>query len=1063
MRLSALAALAALFGAAGLGAAEPVPVIPTPVSHEAYWLQEAEQFGYAPGFDPQVVGFDAANRPYLRSGSQVLTLDAAGNWVGSDFAAAIRAACPAWDGNFRQGDFSESHVVFDDTDTATIVVNASRSNLHQVFLLTSTDYCRTWRVTPVPGNGGYRTFTLLEHRDGHNRLPGLPPLLVGVPPPGADAEAAPCFGIDLYLPQRLPDGSVDVGQPLHVTDDGFVIPIHSGAGNMLFSTPGKTHVFWAAATPVPGHETAGTATYGRTFDHATRSLGPVVFLGYGGSGKPDNHNLPAVTADSQGYLHLLLGAHHDRFAYRRSLQPGALDAWTEPELVGRPRVASGGSYTYVGLVCDSRDNLHCLARWAGDAYFFRLAYLRKPAGKPWEPHRVLVSPFRGMYGCWYHKLTIDRHDKLYCNYVSFSGQLSNGEAAAFSYKFPALANSWAQGYGALRSRALLASSDGGNEWHLGVTADFQPGTALAPAPPPAAPPPLPAPRFVAPLAQLGGAVGALAAWGPETAAAIGNRLVLFTFAADGQPQVAAQSPLLPDPVRGLAATERHLCAATARKLLVYERDPVRGLREVASLALGSFGGRLALIGDVLFVLNGDSGALAFRIAADGKPTALGRIGKLPAFDLAVIDRTAYVAAGNQGLALWDLANPAKPLPTKVLPYVQTDRATGTWAVAAVSGYPVLGAAPSSDVPLRVLDPANPSRELYRQHEGTWAWGRKVAANGKLAYYPGPGFIAVLDFSNPAAPKTLAQLPAPGNVQQLLLQDQRLLASAGTDGLLVFDCRDPAAPRLLQHYAEPVCPWGLAVAEGRAVLADWAAGVATLNLATAAQPAPLGLLAKPPAPKPLPYTPPPNYPSRFRAVLLGQTALVPAGPEGLLIVDLRDPARPALAGTWKSEHPLRDLAASGTLGYAAEAGLGLRLLDLGTPSQPRPLGTLANPREVLAVAAQGDLLALGEAIVARRGDLRLFTGAAAGRPVPAGSLALPVEVYGLAFAPDGLLYLALANRGLGIVDVRDPAQPRLLGTVRTTGEPWGLAVNGELLYAAAGPAGLLTLDRRALLP
>lgn len=56
----------------------------------------------------------------------------------------------------------------------------------------------------------------------------------------------------------------------------------------------------------------------------------------------------------------------------------------------------------------------------------------------------------------------------------------------------------------------------------------------------------------------------------------------------------------------------------------------------------------------------------------------------------------------------------------------------------------------------------------------------------------------------------------------------------------------------------------------------------------------------------------------------------------------------------------------------------------------------------------------------------------------------------AFVSDGLA-------GLAILDVADPASPRLLGRVATGGQARGLALDGRFAYVAAGSAGLVVVD------
>lgn len=57
----------------------------------------------------------------------------------------------------------------------------------------------------------------------------------------------------------------------------------------------------------------------------------------------------------------------------------------------------------------------------------------------------------------------------------------------------------------------------------------------------------------------------------------------------------------------------------------------------------------------------------------------------------------------------------------------------------------------------------------------------------------------------------------------------------------------------------------------------------------------------------------------------------------------------------------------------------------------------------------------------------------------------------------LAYVAAAEGGLFIVDIRNPAQMVTVGRLDTDGEAWDLFVEGSYVYLADGPAGLLVIE------
>jgi hypothetical protein len=126
-----------------------------------------------------------------------------------------------------------------------------------------------------------------------------------------------------------------------------------------------------------------------------------------------------------------------------------------------------------------------------------------------------------------------------------------------------------------------------------------------------------------------------------------------------------------------------------------------------------------------------------------------------------------------------------------------------------------------------------------------------------------------------------------------------------------------------------------------------------------------------------------------------TAFVAAGPNGLQVVDLTDPTRPAILGATFADHDVRGVA-TGENGIvlAAAASDGLLVADVSDPRAPRVLS-------------------------------ELFTG----------GHALSVHVVGRT------AYLADGWGGVRTIDVSDPSKPKSLGAVPTAGWAWHIAIDG----------------------
>lgn len=115
--------------------------------------------------------------------------------------------------------------------------------------------------------------------------------------------------------------------------------------NRIVTHGGKTHVAWLDS-PAEGFRVRIA-----TFDRKLGQWSPTYTVGEA----KDNHGGPALTIDSQGYLHLTYFPHHDPFRYRRSKRPNDASEWED-------EVQFGERLTYPTLICGRDDTLYFTAR-----------------------------------------------------------------------------------------------------------------------------------------------------------------------------------------------------------------------------------------------------------------------------------------------------------------------------------------------------------------------------------------------------------------------------------------------------------------------------------------------------------------------------------------------------------------------------------------------------------------------------------------------------------------------------------------------------------------------------
>lgn len=443
-----------------------MPIVLRPFAHENV------QFGYAPDYMTNEVYFDRQNRPAIRQRTEstygttgVYLLETDGTWVHRGFLDAIRAAYPDYRSAYGAGGFLGAKIAFDGQNGMYTMLQANAQGRRFPVLLFSPDRGLSWQVYELPG----AVFDI-EQFTGHNTLDGPPPILLYVPTGPHPATYASYNDLLIVIPRREGDRLI-IGEPTLVAHNCLGSCQHSGGPASTVTRDGRTHIVWGEISGNPdgtGADERGVPEFVATYDHATGAVGEKVMLGYGPPVN-DVHNVPAITMDSEGYLHVLIGSHGQAFQYARSLRPNdAYAGWTEtvPILTQGFRTAEGefGRQTYISLVCDQNDTLHTAFRqwrqgvdeYHGGAIYAALSIQHKPKEGGWSNAEPLVIPVSSGYSIWYHKLTVDRLGALYLSYSYWT------DDETYQGMFP----------DRYHNPAVITSRDGGATWKLVETADF---------------------------------------------------------------------------------------------------------------------------------------------------------------------------------------------------------------------------------------------------------------------------------------------------------------------------------------------------------------------------------------------------------------------------------------------------------------------------------------------------------------------------------------------------------------------------------------------------------------
>ena len=192
---------------------------------------------------------------------------------------------------------------------------------------------------------------------------------------------------------------------------------------------------------------------------------------------------------------------------------------------------------------------------------------------------------------------------------------------------------------------------------------------------------------------------------------------------------------------------------------------------------------------------------------------------------------------------------------------------------------------------------------------------------------------------------------------------------------------------------------------------------------------------------------------FGLAVQGNYACVGEG-SSLLVMNISNPANPALFGRLPLPGKVMDIALFGQYAYVADADAGLQVVDISNPAAPVLKGYYLTPgwangivilggRVYLADGAGLEILDLANPILPALLSSTNFNG-------NADDVALVVK-------PSGVFAYLSSGGTLAIVDVSQPLSPNLRGSTSIGSWTPSLAVSGDYVFAAASFGGMKTLD------
>jgi len=177
-------------------------------------------------------------------------------------------------------------------------------------------------------------------------------------------------------------------------------------------------------------------------------------------------------------------------------------------------------------------------------------------------------------------------------------------------------------------------------------------------------------------------------------------------------------------------------------------------------------------------------------------------------------------------------------------------------------------------------------------------------------------------------------------------------------------------------------------------------------------------------------------------------------EGLVEVDITNPAKMLSPGSFFLDGYARDVVTSGSLAFAVDSPTGLYVFDLARPGPLEPIATMQNGtalRTVDVTTGEGPRLA----VLVGGGALQVYDVSDPVKPIKLPLYKTPGTAQRVALN-GRLAYVADGAGGLTVVDLSKPDQPTMVGSHKTATSARDVAVADSLVLVAVANADAVLL-------
>lgn len=265
-------------------------------------------------------------------------------------------------------------------------------------------------------------------------------------------------------------------------------------------------------------------------------------------------------------------------------------------------------------------------------------------------------------------------------------------------------------------------------------------------------------------------------------------------------------------------------------------------------------------------------------------------------------------------------------------------------------------------------------------------------------------------------------------------DKLYIAGIG-HGFHVFDIANPSKPRWIGGWNNHTCPVGVQVVDGLAYLANRTSGFEVMDVSNPAAPAPIGHLS--------------TGGDLHTVQVVGSYAYVADSKRGFDIIDISDPKVPKLAGDFETKGQGWSVVVDGNFAYAGFGGGVLRIFHLDNGANPILV------KEIPGAGSENMQIAGGKLTTQHFGWLCLMDLQNPTNPVVIADSQIGYGGFSDVCAGGSLMFTT--SGGFSVLDCGTAGKLRLLGSVETGYQGWGVRVRGNFAYVVDGGSNLHIFD------